>query len=409
MKISMKFDRPLFGPAGGTRYLWVRVEAPFAERTSTRAPLDISLVLDRSGSMGGRKMALTQRAARSAVSLLRETDRCALVEYDNIVTMAVPAAGVDDAQRRRIIDAIDQLFARANTNLFGGWLAGAEAISDAPGGRVKRVMLLTDGLANEGLTDHQQILHHVRELAVRGVATTTFGVGADFDEHLVAGMAEAGGGHFYYVERPEQIPDFLHSELGELLTVVARQVKLSIVTAGPAQVYNLNDLPLDNGAFRLGDMSEGEVVDLCFAIEIAPEFAGPLGVAAVLEWVGAVSDAPASTRAATDLALATDQQVASAPAEKAVIAEVVKVASASAREDALRSNYAGDYEAARSRMNRAIDLVTMLKRDYPEAAAEVAVLRDQARTFSMRMNPLAAKSEKMAAYESRRSRIQQKR
>jgi Ca-activated chloride channel family protein len=202
---------------------------------------------------------------------------------------------------------------RANTNLFGGWLAGAEAIGDDARGRVKRVFLLTDGLANEGMTDHEEILHHVRELAVRGVATTTFGVGADFDEHLVARMAEAGDGHFYFIERPEQIPDFLHSELGELLTVVARQVRLSIVTAGPAQVYNLNDLPLDNGAFRLGDMSEGGVIDLCFAIEIAPEFAGPLGVAAVLEWVDASSDAAGSTRTATDLALATEKQVAAQP------------------------------------------------------------------------------------------------
>jgi Ca-activated chloride channel family protein len=246
----------------------------------------------------------------------------------------------------------------------------------------------------------------VRELALRGVATTTFGVGADFDEHLVAGMAEAGGGHFYFIERPQQIPDFLHSELGELLTVVARQVKLSVVTAGPAKVYNLNELPLDNGAFRLGDLSEGEVIDLCFAIEIAPEFAGPLGVAAVLEWVGATSDVPASTRAATDLALATEQQVANAPAERAVIAEVVKVASASARDEALRSNYAGDFEGARARINKAIDLVSMLQRDYPEAAAEIDVLREQAGTFAMRMDPLAAKAAQMQSYEIRHSRTQ---
>ena len=405
----MKFDRPLFGPAGGTRYLLVRVEAPFADRTSTRAPLDISLVLDRSGSMGGSKLALTQRAARSAVSLLRDSDRCALVDYDNIVTMAVSAGGVDAEQRTRIMTAIDQLYARANTNLFGGWLAGAETICDETRSRVKRVLLLTDGLANEGLTDPDQIQHHVRELALRGVATTTFGVGADFDEHLVAGMAEAGGGHFYFIERPEQIPDFLHSELGELLTVVARQVKLSVVTAGPATVYNLNELPLDNGAFRLGDLSEGEVTDLCFAIEIAPEFAGPLGVAVVLEWVDATSDVPASTRAATDLALATDQQVADARAERAVIAEVVKIASASARDNALRSNRAGDFDGARSKLSKTIDLVSMLERDYPEAADEVDSLRHSLGQYSFAMDPMEAKRAKMAAYELRRSRVQKQR
>ena len=404
MNISMKLDRPLFGPTGGTRYLLVRIEAPRAERGNTRAPLDVSLVLDRSGSMGGSKITLTQRAARSTISLLSETDRCALVDYDNVVTRAVPVAKVDAVQRSRLIAAIDQLYARANTNLFGGWLAGAEEIGGDVGARVKRVLLLTDGLANEGLTEHDQILHHVRELAVRGVATTTFGVGADFDEHLVSGMAEAGGGHFYYVERPEQIPDFLHSELGELLTVVARQVKLSIAVNGPVRVYNLNDLPMDAGAFRLGDLSEGELVDLCFALEIAPDHAGPLGVAAVLEWMGTSSDIPTSSRAATDLSLATDQQVANAPTDGAVIAEIVKIASASARDDALRSNSRGDFDAARSRINKAIDLVTMLERDYPEAAAEAAALRESLGSYSVAMPAMEAKRQKMASYEQRRSR-----
>jgi Ca-activated chloride channel family protein len=405
MNISMKFDRPLFGPAGGTRYLWVRIEAPRAERDTTRAPLDMSLVLDRSGSMGGIKIALTQRAARSAVSLLRETDRCALVDYDNVVTTTVRASNVDAVQHSRLIAAIEALYARANTNLFGGWLAGAEEISDATAGRVKRVLLLTDGLANEGLTDHDQILHHVRELAVRGVATTTFGVGADFDEHLVAGMAEAGGGHFYCVERPEQIPDFLHSELGELLTVVARGVKLSIAVVGPVSVLNLNDLPSDGGAFRLGDLSEGEVVDLCFALEIAPGFTGPLGVAAVLEWTEASSDVSTSTRASADLTPATDIQVAKAPAEREVVAEVVKIASASARDDALRLNSRGDFDGARSRINKAIDLITMLKRDHPQAAAEAEALHEALGAYSVQMDPLAAKAAKMAAYEQRRSRL----
>lgn len=82
------------------------------------------------------------------------------------------------------------------------------------------------------------------------------------------------------------------------------------------------------------------------------------------------------------------------------------MASASAREDALCSNRSGDYAGARSKIGKAIDLITVLKRDYPEAAAEVEALQDAMSTYSMQMDPMSAKRAKMASYEMRRSRVQ---
>jgi hypothetical protein len=124
----------------------------------------------------------------------------------------------------------------------------------------------------------------------------------------------------------------------------------------------------------------------------------------VLDWVGAASDVPTSTRAVIDVTPATDQQVADAPADRAVIAEIVKIASASARDDALRSNSRGDFDGALSSINKAIDLVTVLERDYPEAAAEAAVLRESLGSYSVSMPAMEAKRQKMASYEQRRSR-----
>jgi Ca-activated chloride channel family protein len=337
--------------------------------------------------------------------LLAPGDRCGLVDYDDTVTRNVPATSLDEAHRRRLQGAIADLYARGSTDLFGGWLAGAEAISDGAEGRVKRVLLLTDGLANVGLTEPVQIIHHVREVALRGVVTSTFGVGADFDEHLVAGMAEAGNGHFYFIERVEQIPDILQSELGELLTVVARRVRLLVTAGGAPRLHCLNDLPADGAGFSLGDMSEGEAVDLCFAVEVAPGSA-PLAIGVALEWVDAVSDETCSTNAALDLTPATEAEAAAAPADREVVGQIVRVAAAQARDEALVFNKQGSFRDARGRIETAVNLLEQLRRDYPEAAAEIDALRRSVDVFSGPMAAMSAKQMKYASYQARRSRPQ---
>lgn len=93
---------------------------------------------------------------------------------------------------------------------------------------VSNVLLLTGGLANQGETNHDVLAARAAELQAAGVRTTTFGLGADFDEQLLSRMAAAGGGQFYYIEQAAQIADVFASELGETLEVVARDVRLVV-------------------------------------------------------------------------------------------------------------------------------------------------------------------------------------
>jgi Ca-activated chloride channel family protein len=405
MNIHIALDRRLYGPQGAMRHLWVRVEAPRSERPpSERAPLDIELVLDRSGSMGGAKIEYTRQAASMAVNLLRESDRCGLVAYDDEILALARCQAVNDEQQSLLLGAIGQLYARGSTNLFGGWLAGSEELGRLEDGRIRRVLMMTDGLANVGVTDRAEILHHVRELAARGVGTTAFGVGLDFDEMLVSGMAEAGNGHFYYIERPEQIPDFLASELGELLRVVARSVRLAVVVSGGATISNLNEVPLIGQLYHLGDLAEGSITDLCFVLEVPPAQAARTDVQVTLTWQEPDTGEERTTSSDTRLLAAPEAEVEAEAPDAETMEKAVKARSARARSDALRLNDAGDFAAARACLTVADFALRDIAATYAPAAEEAAMLRSIEPTFSRAMASKAKKRMMYDAYKARRSR-----
>ena len=227
---------------------WIAV-APDVARRDSRAPLNLALILDRSGSMQGDKLRYVQQAACHVLDMLDERDRIAVVAYDDQVTLLAPSQPISEHTRGELKRKINELRPGGWTDLSGGWLEGCREVADrltAEG--IHRALLLTDGLANRGITDIEELTHHARELRRRGVATSTFGVGLDFNEQLLEALAEQGGGHFYYIERPDQIPDVFRRELGELLTVVAREAFLSITIPSGVAVELLGDLPHERPA-----------------------------------------------------------------------------------------------------------------------------------------------------------------
>ena len=184
------------------RFLLVDIEAPAAERRDGGRPsVNLAFVLDRSGSMSGPKIATARDAVEDALNRLSPEDRFAVVVYDDQIDVVAESSLATPEARRRAVDALRRIDARGSTNLGEGWLRGCEQVSRFLSDRgVNRALLLTDGLANVGMTDTSELQGHATELRRRGVSTSTFGVGADFDERLLQAMADAGGGHFYFIE-----------------------------------------------------------------------------------------------------------------------------------------------------------------------------------------------------------------
>ena len=238
----------------------VRVQAPDSPDASgtpsaDRPPQAIALVIDRSGSMSGRPLTEARRCGEFVVSRLRPTDAVSIMQFDNRVERLWPAVPLGNGDAVR--GALGRIHAGGNTNLHGGWLEGADTIAGVPGSGLKRVILLSDGCANEGLTDGSQIAAQCAEWAARGITTSTYGLGDHFNEELMVGMATAGGGNHYYGDTAEDLMEPFQQEFDLLANLALRQVDLSAWVPDGFQVERLNELPGSGGTWRLPDLAWG--------------------------------------------------------------------------------------------------------------------------------------------------------
>jgi Ca-activated chloride channel family protein len=253
-------------------YLLARIKAGPPPGDAERRPLNLSAVLDRSGSMAGDKLEYVKQAAQFLVQRLGSKDRFSVVTYDDLVKVNIAPAPV---QHKDVINqAIRKITSGGTTNLSGGWLQGCQLVAEGiEEGQVNRVLLLTDGLANEGVTDTVRLAAMARQKRAEGVTTTTMGVGLGFNEDLLVKMASEGGGAFYFIDNPDQAPAIFSEELQDLLNVVGQNLTITLMpTQDVDMVRQLNDYPLDRDGrdvlFRLGDLYADEVKTLLLELSI---------------------------------------------------------------------------------------------------------------------------------------------
>ncbi len=333
------------------RILEMTITPPLHEADKQRAPLNLALVLDRSGSMQGEKLHYARQAAAHVLDLLEEQDRAAVVFYDDQVDTVMPSSPMDAHNKAAARERILSVHSGGSTNLCGGWLCGCElAAEHILPGTVTRALLLSDGLANVGITSTDELCTHARQLNLRGVSTSCFGVGHDYDEHLLEGMANSGGGNFHFIETLNAIPLMFEREFEELSRITLRdaQVTLILPEEVSAQVSGgwENDHKGRQLTISLGSLISGRPQAVYLKLDFQPGISAD-GWALQAALKGSDRDGqPLAASAPLPLMMVSAKAEQKAQADQALLERFAKVEMADAANEALRRERAGDRRGA---------------------------------------------------------------
>jgi Ca-activated chloride channel family protein len=231
-------------------------------RFSERAPINLVLVIDRSGSMSeAGKLEYAKEAAKRIISGLASGDRIGIVAYSTEVQLLYPIQFLKEKQSATSV--VDSLYPTDSTNLSGGLSAGIDQLKSLKrDGYINRVILLSDGLANVGITDIGQLSRVASQAAENSIHITTMGLGLNYDENLMMNLAEYGAGNYYFIESPNQLTKIFEKEFGQILATVGKDSVMYLSLAPGVQLkevygytYNLKDGRVQ---INLGDIFGGQ-------------------------------------------------------------------------------------------------------------------------------------------------------
>ncbi len=366
LRLDARLDRSaVLAGDDGLRYLVVSVTAP--DSTQERVPVDVTLVIDTSCSMGQEgKIDQARAAAAELVDALRPGDRFALVAFDDRARVLAEGAAFDgDGGRlRRIVQGLRE---DGGTNLWDGLEAGRAQLGGAHPAR--KVLVVSDGNANVGETEPAAFARLARGYGADGASVSAIGLGRDFNETLLEGMADAGGGTYRFVGEPEELPAVIAAELARTTETIARRARVR-VSAAPGvqlrQVYGWGaTLTPDGAEVEVGDMAAGQTRKIVVAVRIPTDERGERPVATAELVYAGVDGSDGQARARVH-ALVT----ASAQAVEASVDEAASVAATSAR--------AGELTRASAELWRRGETVQALQlvQSASEVIAEARATRD---------------------------------
>ena len=244
---------------------------------SDRAPVNMAIVLDRSGSMAGEKLARAREAAIKAIGLLQSGDIVSVVTYDSVVNVVVPATKVDDKQS--IYRAIRRIRDGGRTALFAGVSKGASEVRKfLDKTRVNRIILLSDGLANIGPSTPSELGQLGASLGREGISVTTIGLGLGYNEDLMTQLAGMSDGHHAFVQNSADLNRIFAAEFNTALTVVANQFNITIRCADsirPIRVLGRRAQIIGQEVhINLNQLSSNQEKYVMLEVEVPPGVAG---------------------------------------------------------------------------------------------------------------------------------------
>jgi len=388
----------------------IRITPPDVDLENTkRSPLNLSIVLDRSGSMGGVKMVHAREAAMYCVDQMLPTDRLSVVIFDDHIDTLFPSEPVTN--KKSMKDLIARIEARGSTALHEAWVRGGLTISDQLLERgINRVLLITDGQANIGITSTDEIVSQSLQLFQRGISTSTIGIGSDFNEDLLMPMAQSGGGNAWHVAEPDDMQRIFQVELDGLVAQYAHTASLSLIPSDGIRIVEiLNDFELtETGRYRLPNLQAGSSLDIIVQLKL-----GAQAVGSALRLLDLrMGFTPQAENAAEVVKSAFTVEFVEANDDLPINNEVVKAVqflmNARARREAMQRIDAGDFVGAQVLLGQSIEATQAVCAPFggTDVVEECASLEEVAKFLEDRnQDKMSRKKLAYAAYSRRTGKL----
>ena len=337
-------------------------------KTRKRAPINVGLVIDRSGSMAGPKLAHAKEAARKLIYSLRDGDRLAIVTYGSDVTM-VPSRIINAESRSQLTAVVNGIVDGGGTYLSGGFeRARDEVLRTSTEGYINRVMLISDGQANEGITDLGRLNQMARAALNRGIHLTTMGVGLSFNETLMTAMAEHGGGHYYFIEDSAAMAGIFSKELKTLMNTVARKATVTVTLAPGVELVEVYGYTYEqNGrevTVRLPDIFGGQQRKIMCKLKVPSARIGEQKVAAVkLTFLDVNTDTELDSTTVARVKITDDATRVAGGKNRDVLVKAEQVTISKNLNEAMTAYGAGDVSSAKATLRAQISRVMRANAD----------------------------------------------
>lgn len=417
-EITAKFDRRLAWARGGSvRYLVVEVktsEPDPSRRIEPPKSLNLALVIDVSGSMGGRKLPAAKSAVSGVIDGLGIDDRLNVVSFASDTVVNLSDTRMDDEGREQANAIIRRLASCGQTNLSSGWLKGAECIAErmenTPGGQVlNRLVVLSDGQANLGITAPLELQCHAARLRTLGIMTSAVGIGDDYDATLLQLLAEHGGGRMHDAEHVEEIGEVLLGELRDSRAAAVDNLTIKMMAPINVRCTPLGGLPVEHdgetSCVVLGSIPPRTVRKVVFKVQCpagktdeeipftliangqvpgreGPESLGPFTMSLAFAEGSRNTDQPRDINIATDVSVAWH-------------AHVVRVVA--------RMNRSRERREARAYLDRELNWFERYCRDIPDAEPLISELARMQRHIDRDWDERTRKEMELSSYKTSRS------
>ncbi len=370
------------------RFLTVQVTAPEDIGETFRRPVDLAVVIDASGSMSARgKIDYAKRAAKLLATSMDPGDTYSLVTFNEDATTIVPPTRASDVAS--IHRAIDRIYEGGATNLYAGLDSGARAVKSSLDSRaVGRVVVLSDGHANVGITDGSTMARFAADLAADGVALSTIGLGLDYNEDLLAELADMGGGTYDFVNEPKELEAVFTDELARTASVVARSTWVEIALPDgvePLEAIGWDAVRTPTGwRVHMGDVYSGQSRKIVTRVRVTAGDVGAQPMASVVaNYDDLVSNSVAETHASAVAEITADARRVQRSVDPQRAAAASEAYGSWHLEMSTRAYADGDRSRSRELLRKGRDVLRTASRYDPSLGDAADELDDVEQVFEM--------------------------